>query len=99
MKFMEQLPWSETITAIVAGIIGWVTSGRFAKQSLEVQNAQAVLQMWKETSETQRSEITELKGELKALMLRIDELEGHIQKLEFENKKLKIELEKCAKKS
>jgi peptidoglycan hydrolase CwlO-like protein len=97
MKFMEQLPWSETITAIVAGIIGWVTSGRFAKQSVEVQNAQSVLQMWRETSETQRSEISELKSELKALMLRIDSLENHIQQLELENQKLKIELDKCAK--
>ena len=97
MKFMEQLPWSETITAIVAGIIGWITSGRFAKQSVEVQNAQAVLEMWKQTSETQRSEINDLKIELRALMLRIDELEGHIQKLELENKKLKIELERCTK--
>lgn len=88
----EGLPISEIVTAIIAGIIGWVTSGRFTKQSIEVQNAQAVLEMWKETATAQKIEIQNLKEEMRDMVKRIDELENHIIRLETENKELKSQL-------
>ena len=90
---MTQLPISEIVTAIIAGIIGWVTSGRFTKQSIEVQNAQAVLEMWKETATAQKLEIQQLKEEMKSMVKRIDELENHVIRLETENKELKKKLQ------
>ena len=90
---MTQLPISEIVTAIIAGIIGWVTSGRFTKQSIEVQNAQAVLEMWKETATAQTLEIQQLKEEMKSMVKRIDELENHVIRLENENRELKKQLQ------
>ena len=90
---MEGLPISEIATAIIAGIIGWITSGRFTKQSIEVQNAQAVLKMWQETATHQKVEIQQMKEEMRQMVKRIDELENHIIRLETENKVLKSQLQ------
>jgi TolA-binding protein len=90
---MEGLPVSEIVTAIIAGIIGWITSGRFTKQSIEVQNAQAVLKMWQETATHQKVEIQQMKEEMRQMVKRIDELENHIIRLETENKVLKSQLQ------
>lgn len=90
---MNNLPISEIVTAIIAGVIGWVTSGRFTKQSIEVQNAQAVLEMWKETATAQKLEIQQLKEEMKSMVKRIDELENHVIRLENENRELKKQLQ------
>lgn len=89
---VEGLPISEIVTAIIAGIVGWITSGRFTKQSIEVQNAQAVLEMWKETATAQKIEIQQLKEEMRDMVKRIDEMENHIIRLETENKELKSQL-------
>jgi sensor histidine kinase YesM len=89
---MNQLPISEIVTAILAALIGWFSSGRFTKQSIEVQNAQAVLSMWKETATSQRLEIQQMKEEMREMVKRIDELENHIVRLEIENRELKKQL-------
>jgi hypothetical protein len=89
---MNQLPISEIITGILAGVIGWFTSGRFTKTSLEVQNAQAILSMWKETATSQKIDIQQLKEEMREMVKRIEELENHIVRLEIENKELKKQL-------
>ena len=90
---MTQLPISEIVTAIVAGIIGWFTSGRFTKQSIEVQNSRAILSMWQETATAQKLEIQQLKEEMKSMVKRIDELENHVIRLENENRELKKQLQ------
>lgn len=89
---MNQLPISETITAIVAALIGWFTSGRFTKQSIEVQNSRAILDMWKETATAQKIDIQQMKEEMREMVKRIEELENHIIRLEIENKELKKQL-------
>jgi hypothetical protein len=89
---MNQLPISEIVTGILAALIGWFSSGRFTKQSIEVQNAQAVLSMWKETATSQRLEIQQMKEEMREMVKRIDELENHIVRLEIENRELKKQL-------
>jgi septal ring factor EnvC (AmiA/AmiB activator) len=89
---MNQLPINEIITGILAGLIGWFTSGKFTKQSIEVQNAQAVLSMWKETATSQKIDIQQLKEEMREMVKRIEELENHIFRLEIENKELKKQL-------
>jgi TolA-binding protein len=89
---MNQLPVSEIVTGILAALIGWFTSGRFTKQSIEVQNAQAVLSMWKETATSQKIDIQQLKEEMREMVKRIDELENHIVRLEIENRELKKQL-------
>ena len=73
---MNQLPINEIITGILAGLIGWFTSGRFTKQSIEVQNSRAILDMWKETSTAQKLEIQQLRSEMKEMVKRIDVLEN-----------------------
>ena len=90
---MSQLPISEIVTAIVAGIIGWFTSGRFTKQSIEVQNSRAILSMWQETATAQKLEIQQMKEEMREMIKRIDELENHVIRLETENKELKKKLQ------
>jgi TolA-binding protein len=90
---MEGLPLSEIVTAIVTGFVTWFSAGRFTKQSLEVQNAQAVLKMWQETATHQKVEIQQMKEEMRQMVKRIDELENHIIRLESENKVLKSQLQ------
>jgi len=90
---MSQLPISEIVTGILAGLIGWFSSGRFTKQSIEVANAQAVLSMWQETATSQKLEIQQMKEEMREMIKRIDELENHVLRLETENKELKKKLE------
>lgn len=90
---MTQLPVSEIVTAIVAGIIGWFTSGRFTKQSIEVQNSRAILSMWQETATSQKLEIQQMKEEMREMIKRIDELENHVLRLETENRELKKKLQ------
>jgi len=78
-----------TVSAIVGGVVAWLTRGRFQADSLQVKQAQAVLAMWQATAEAQNKELTELRNELVVLRQRIDCLENTIQALESENASLK----------
>ena len=87
-------PISESITAVIAGVIGWLTGGKIQKESAEIQNAKAVLAMWQETAEAQKLEIEAMRKEIQALREKLDEMETHIRKIEAENIELKRGLNK-----
>jgi len=88
------LPISESITAVIAGVIGWLTGGKIQKESAEIQNAKAVLAMWQETAEAQKLEIEAMRREIQALREKLDEMEAHVRKIEAENIELKRLLNK-----
>ncbi len=85
-------PISETITAVVAAIVGWITGGKIQKESAEIQNAKEIMKMWQETAEAHKAEIEALRKEISSLREKLDEMEGHIRKLEEENRDLKKKL-------
>lgn len=87
-------PISESITAVIAGVIGWLTGGKIQKESAEIQNAKAVLAMWQETAEAQKLEIEAMRREIQALREKLDEMETHVRKIEAENIELKRLLNK-----
>jgi len=74
-----------TVSAIVGGVVAWLTRGRFQADSLQVKQAQAVLAMWQATAEAQNKELTQLRNEVVALRQRIECMESTIQHLEAEN--------------
>ena len=78
-----------TVSAIVGGVVAWLTRGRFQADSLQVKQAQAVLAMWQATAEAQNKELTQLRNEVVALRERIECLESTIQHLEAENATLR----------
>jgi chromosome segregation ATPase len=87
-------PVSETVTAVVAAIVGWITGGKVQKESAEIQNAKEIMKMWQETAEAHKVEIEALRKEITSLREKLDEMEGHIRKLEEENRDLKKQLGK-----
>jgi len=87
-------PISETVTAVVAAIVGWITGGKVQKESAEIQNAKEIMKMWQETAEAHKVEIESLRKEITSLREKLDEMEGHIRKLEEENYELKKKLGK-----
>jgi Skp family chaperone for outer membrane proteins len=87
-------PISESVTAVIAGVIGWLTGGKIQKESAEIQNAKAVLAMWQETAEAQKLEIEAMRKEIQALREKLDEMETHVRKIESENIELKRLLNK-----
>ena len=87
-------PISETITAVVAAVVGWITGGKIQKESAEIQNAKEIMKMWQETAEAHKVEIEALRKEITSLREKLDEMEGHIRKLEEENRDLKKKLGK-----
>lgn len=87
-------PVSETITAVVATAIGWITGGKVQKESAEIQNAKEIMSMWRETAEAHKEEIEALRKEITSLRDKLDEMESHIRKLEAENHELKRKLGK-----
>jgi predicted nucleic acid-binding Zn-ribbon protein len=87
-------PISESITAVIAGVIGWLTGGKIQKESAEIQNAKAVLAMWQETADAQKLEIEAMRREIQALREKLDEMETHVRKIESENIELKRLLNK-----
>lgn len=87
-------PVSETITAVVAAAIGWITGGKVQKESAEIQNAKEIMSMWRETAEAHKEEIEALRKEIIFLREKLDEMESHIRKLEAENHELKKKLGK-----
>jgi predicted RNase H-like nuclease (RuvC/YqgF family) len=87
-------PISESITAVIAGVIGWLTGGKTQKESAEIQNAKAVLAMWQETADAQKLEIEAMRREIQALREKLDEMETHVRKIESENIELKRLLNK-----
>jgi len=78
-----------TVSAIVGGVVAWLTRGRFQADSLQVKQAQAVLAMWQATAEAQNKELTQLRNEVVALRQRIECMESTIQHLEAENATLR----------
>jgi septal ring factor EnvC (AmiA/AmiB activator) len=78
-----------TVSAIVGGVVAWLTRGRFQADSLQVKQAQAVLAMWQATAEAQNKELTQLRNEVVALRQRIECMESTIQQLETENATLR----------
>jgi predicted nucleic acid-binding Zn-ribbon protein len=87
-------PISESVTAVIAGVIGWLTGGKIQKESAEIQNAKAVLAMWQETADAQKLEIETMRKEIQALREKLDEMETHVRKIESENIELKRLLNK-----
>jgi predicted nucleic acid-binding Zn-ribbon protein len=87
-------PISESVTAVIAGVIGWLTGGKIQKESAEIQNAKAVLAMWQETADAQKLEIEAMRREIQALREKLDEMETHVRKIESENIELKRLLNK-----
>ena len=78
-----------TVSAIVGGVVAWLTRGRFQADSLQVKQAQAVLAMWQQTAEAQQRDLAQLRNEIVALRERIECLENTIQMLEAENATLR----------
>ena len=78
-----------TISAVVGGAVAWFTRGKFQADSLQVKQAQAVLQMWQVTAEAQNKELVQLRNEIVALRERIECLENTIHALEAENATLR----------
>ena len=78
-----------TVSAIVGGVVAWLTRGRFQADSLQVKQAQAVLAMWQQTAEAQQRDLAQLRNEIVALRERIEHLENTIQMLEAENATLR----------
>ena len=78
-----------TVSAIVGGVVAWLTRGRFQADSLQVKQAQAVLAMWQQTAEAQQKELAQLRNEIVSLRERIECLENTIQMLEAENATLR----------
>ena len=87
-------PISETITAVIGAAVGWITGGKVQKESAEIQNAKEIMKMWQETAEAHKTEIEALRKEITFLREKLDEMEGHIRKLEEENYELKKKLGK-----
>ena len=78
-----------TVSAIVGGVVAWMTRGRFQADSLQVKQAQAVLAMWQQTAEAQQRDLAQLRNEIVSLRERIEHLENTIQMLEAENATLR----------
>ena len=78
-----------TVSALVGGVVAWLTRGRFTADSLQVKQAQAVLAMWQQTAEAQQKELAQLRNEIVSLRERIEHLENTIQTLEAENATLR----------
>jgi len=78
-----------TVSAIVGGAVAWFTRGKFQADSLQVKQAQAVLQMWQVTAEAQNKELVQLRNEIVSLRERIECLENTIHALEAENATLR----------
>jgi len=78
-----------TVSAVVGGVVAWLTRGRFQADSLQVKQAQAVLAMWQQTAEAQQRDLAQLRNEIVALRERIECLENTIQMLEAENATLR----------
>jgi septal ring factor EnvC (AmiA/AmiB activator) len=91
---LTSLPLSEMISALIAGAIAWFGGGKFSARSTEVDSAREVLAMWKETSESQKQDISYLRAEVERLNQKIDLFERHIHKIEAENEALRKEVSK-----
>ena len=78
-----------TVSAVVGGVVAWLTKGKFTADSLQVKQAQAVLAMWQQTAEAQQKELAQLRNEIVSLRERIESLENTIQVLEAENATLR----------
>jgi chromosome segregation ATPase len=91
---LTSFPLSEMISALVAGAIAWFGGGKFSARSTEVDSAREVLAMWKETSESQKQDISYLRAEVERLNQKIDLFEAHIRKIEAENEALRREVNK-----
>ena len=91
---LTSLPLSEMISALIAGAIAWFGGGKFSARSTEVDSAREVLAMWKETSESQKQDISYLRAEVERLNQKIDLFEAHIRKIEAENEALRKEVSK-----
>jgi len=78
-----------TVSAVVGGVVAWLTRGKFQADSLQVKQAQAVLAMWQVTAEAQNKELVQLRNEIVSLRERIECLENTIHALEAENATLR----------
>lgn len=61
---MSQFPISETITAIVAGVVAWFAGGRQAEKSSMVDDAKKVLAMWQETNHNCQNELQQMRDDI-----------------------------------
>lgn len=77
------------LAVALSNVITWMAKGYIDKDSVNVKQAKAVLEMWETTAKAQEKEIAELKNQLGELNKKMIEMQKHINKLEIENQRLK----------
>lgn len=77
------------LAVALSNVVTWMAKGYLDKDSVNVKQAKAVLEMWEATAKAQEREIAELKNQLIELNKKIVEMQKHINKLEIENQRLK----------
>ena len=77
------------VAVALSNVITWMAKGWIDKDSVNVKQAKAVLEMWETTAKAQEKEIAELKNQLVELNKKVVEMQKHINKLEIENQRLK----------
>jgi peptidoglycan hydrolase CwlO-like protein len=76
---VSQFPISETITALVAGVIAWIFGGKQAAKSSMVDDAKKVLEMWQETNHNCQSELDKMREEIRAVRKAATEERAHFK--------------------
>lgn len=79
------------LAVALSNVITWMAKGYIDKDSVNVKQAKAVLEMWEATAKAQEKEIAELRNQLIDINKKVVEMQKHINKLEIENQKLRKE--------
>jgi peptidoglycan hydrolase CwlO-like protein len=66
MQFSD-LPISETITGVIAAVIGWFTSGKMQAKSTDIDNTAKLIELWEKANHNCQSELDELRAEIKQM--------------------------------
>jgi peptidoglycan hydrolase CwlO-like protein len=66
---MNDLPISEAITGVVAAAIAWITGGKYAAKSTEIDNTAKLIEIWEKANHNCQKELDEMREEIRVVRL------------------------------
>lgn len=99
---LNDFPFTESITAVIAATIGWFTGGKLNAKSKEISNTAELIALWKDANHDCRAELDLMREDIRTFRLQAAEerqrADDEISKLQQQVKVLQAHIKKLESK-
>lgn len=95
---LNDFPFTESITAVIAAAIGWFTGGKRQAKTVEIDNTAKLIELWEKANHNCQKELDEMREEIRLFRLQANEerqkADDEISKLQQQVRVLQAHIKK-----